>query len=167
MRPVLLILFFTAFLLGSCSKKEVTLSPIDTFTGGKSREWLIVENFFSGENFTASEECFKDDTVLFSKGDEDENIRYPIYIWKKNNLKCEAGEQDVKLFFVLEEDLTKITFYSYIDGGNLDPNFGTTWNIDVAENSEIRLSQGKGTNDERRLRLVPYNAPRDSSAVKI
>lgn len=169
MRPVLLpvVLFFIASLLGSCDKKEVQLSPIDTFTGGKEREWLIVENFYSGQNVTASEDCYKDDTAIFSKGDTDEDMRFPIYIWKKNNVKCEPNEQDVKLFFVLKEDLSAITFYSYIDGGNLDPQFGDTWNIDLAENSEIRLSQGKGTSDERRLRLVPYKASGDSSSVTI
>lgn len=169
MRPVILpvLLFFVVSLLASCDKKEVKLSPIDTFTGGKEREWQIVENFYSGQNVSETEGCYKDDTAIFSKGDETEDMRYPIYIWKKNGVKCEASEQDVKLFFVLTEDLTAITFYSYIDGGNLDPQFGDTWNIDKAENSEIRLSQGKGTSDERRLRLVPLTSPRDSASVRI
>ena len=61
----------------------MTLSRIDTFTGGKEKEWVIAENFFSGENVTEIEECYKDDTVIFSKGDEKAEKRIPIYKWKR------------------------------------------------------------------------------------
>ncbi len=49
MKPVLYTFLITASLL-SCKSKDVDLSTIDIFTAGNSKEWNIVENYFSGTN---------------------------------------------------------------------------------------------------------------------
>ena len=152
MRPVPLSAFLlVAFsFLSGCEKKEVTLSRIDTFTGGKEKEWVIAENFFSGENVTEIEECYKDDTVIFSKGDEKAEKRIPIYKWKKNAIKCSTIDDDLSLYFTLSGNT--IVFG---DQDILTTGTGDIWMIDKAESSEIIISQDKGTIDERRLRFIP------------
>ncbi len=149
MRPVLLFIVLL-FITSACEKKEVKLSRIDTFTGGKEKEWLIVENFFSGINVTEMEDCYSDDTAVFSKGDESQDKLIPIYKWKKNEKKCSGLDDDLSLYFTLSGNTV-----IFGDQDILTTGAGDVWDIDKAENSEIIISQNKGTNDERRLRFIP------------
>lgn len=162
MRPLLLpaFLFFVFSLVSSCDRREVKLSPMDTFTGGRQKEWLIAENFFSGVNVTETDPCYKDDTVIFSKGEEGEDKLIPIYIWKKNAIKCSGVDDDLKLYFFLSNDMTTITFG---DRDVLTTGTGDVWNINKAENTEIVISQNGGTPNERRLRFIPFKTTADTA----
>lgn len=162
MRPLLFSACLLFSLLSSCERKEVKLSRIDTFTGGNKKEWLIAENYLkvtgsdgvtTEMNVTEEEECYRDDTAVFSKGEEGETKLIPVYIWKKNQKTCSTIDFDMKVYFFLAEDMKSITFS---DLDNLTNGTGDTWDIDKAENSEIIISQGKGTNNERRLRFIPF-----------
>ncbi len=123
---------------------------MDTFTGGKQKEWLIAENFFSGVDVTKMEDCYSDDSVIFSKGDESEDKLIPIYRWLKNAKKCSGLDEDLKLYFFLTGKTIIFGDQDVLTNGT-----GDIWNIDKAENTEIILSQNKGTADERRLRFIP------------
>lgn len=135
---------------------------MDIFTGGKQKEWRIAENFFSGVNVTETDECYKDDTVIFSKGEEGEDKLIPIYIWKKNAIKCSGVDEDLKLYFFLSSDLTTITFG---DQDVLTTGVGDVWNISKAENTEIIINQNAGTANERRLRFIPLSSSQSTPAT--
>lgn len=152
MRPVLFPAFLLFSLLSSCERKEVKLSPIDTFTGGNKKEWLIAENYLKiavtndkGEitemvemNVTEEEECYQDDTAIFSKGEAGETKLIPVYIWKKNQKTCSTKDEDVRMYFFLSSDMKSITFS---DLDSLASETDNTWIIDKVENTEIIISQ--------------------------
>lgn len=135
----------------------MSLSLIDTFTGGNSKEWLIAENYFVGTNVTELEPCYKDDTVIFSKGEKGEDKLIPIYIWQKNDNKCSGLDEDLKLYFSLSGNTI-----IFGDQDVLVTGAGDIWNIEKAENTEIIINQNKGTNNERRLRFVQITTPSPS-----
>lgn len=145
-------LFFVFSLFSGCERKEVTLSLMDTFTGGKQKEWLIAENYYSGTNVTEIDECFRDDTAIFSKGDSGEDKMIPLYTWKKNENRCSTTEDDMKLYFMLEGNTI---IFGDQDVFDFEPD--DVWNIEKAENTEIIISQDKGTDNERRLRFIPLS----------
>lgn len=149
MRPVLLFVLF-GIITSACEKKEVKLSQIDTFTGGMLREWLIAENFFSGVDVTQLEDCHSDDIAVFSKGDPGEDKLIPVYKWNKNEKRCSAIDEDLRLYFTLSGNTIIFGDQDMLTNGT-----GEIWDIDKAESSEIIISQNKGTSDERRLRFVP------------
>lgn len=149
MKSVLLSLFLL-LIFSSCEKKEVKLSPMDTFTGGKEKEWLIAENYYSGTNVTELEECYRDDTAVFSKGDPGEDKLIPIYRWRKNEKKCSTTDDDLKLYFILDGNTIIFGDQDILNGAA-----GDVWNIEKAESTEIIISQDKGTDNERRLRFLP------------
>jgi hypothetical protein len=151
MKPVLYTFLITASLL-SCKSKDVDLSTIDIFTAGNSKEWNIVENYFSGTNVVEIEPCFADDTAVFSKGERTGEKREPKYTWKKNRNKCSSDDPDFELYYFI--DGKTIIFFS----GDLSQGDGDTWQIDLATKEEIILSQSKGTPEERRLHFVYKNA---------
>lgn len=103
-------------------------------------------------NVTEEEACYRDDTAVFSKGEEGETKLIPIYIWKKNQNTCSGIDEDLRMYFFLSDDMKSITFS---DQDDLTTGTGDIWDIDKAENTEIIISQGKGTNNERRLRFTP------------
>ncbi len=140
-------LFFVFSLFSGCERKEVTLSLMDTFTGGKQKEWLIAENYFIGTNVTEVEECYRDDTAVFSKGDSGADKMIPVYTWKKNGNQCSTPDEDLSLYFTLSDNT--IMFEDILNGAAVD-----VWNIDKVENTEIIISQNKGTDNERRLRFT-------------
>lgn len=163
MRPVLLsaFVFFVFSLFSACEKKEVTLSQIDTFTGGKGKEWRIAENFFSGVNVTETEECYRDDTVIFSKGEEGAEKLIPIYTWKKNAIKCSGLDEDLKLYFTLSGSTIIFGDQDVLTSGT-----GDVWDIDKADNAEIIISQNKGTGNERRLRFAALSSSQPGPVVE-
>ncbi len=145
-------LFFVFSLFSGCERKEVTLSLMDTFTGGKQKEWLIAENYFIGTNVTEMEECYRDDTAIFSKGNSSSEKMIPEYTWKKNENQCSTLDDDLSLYFTLSGNTIMFGDQDILNGAA-----GDVWNIEKAENAEIIISQNKGTDNERRLRFVPLS----------
>lgn len=125
---------------------------MDIFTGGQQREWQISEYLINGIDFIQLEECNKDDTVIFSKGDVTKEKPIPVYTWKKNSNKCSEVDEDLEQYFILAPDLSTITFYGF--DVDIDLDNGVQWDVVKAESSEI-IIELHGVANVQRLRFIP------------
>ena len=139
------IILFILYATFSCTnEKSVDLSAINMLTGGKSKEWKFVE-WMDGNTNRLDDDCFKDDTALFSKGDPEsksDTLQRSSYTWKKNELKCGLTDKDLIFKITLLDDEKTL----YIENEK--------WIIENITNSKLILISNAGTNPQR----VTYEA---------
>jgi hypothetical protein len=130
MKKYVSLLIISALTLFSCSEKSVDLTNVDILTGGKEKEWVFEEFFISGENVVETQECYKDDTAIFSKGNQNDTLYSgPVYTWKKNAIKCGITDEDWVSDFFVTDDGKQLLF----------ENRTESWNIDVLDSKQIIL----------------------------
>lgn len=139
-RKFTLLILIASFFF-SCEEREVKLNTVDMLTGGGTKAWSLVslvivggEDLVLGDYGVGYEGCFKDDLIVFSKGDmADSTNSGPTYSWIRNKKCGEGDEPDLITGFTLAEDGKSI----HIDGlGDYDL-IDLTWN-------RIELSRSSG-----------------------
>jgi hypothetical protein len=125
-RSILLLLCF------SCSPKEVDLLLIDKLTGGREKEWKLMEFSLDGNDILA--DCNRDDTAVFTKINPDSLKVSPVFEYRKNALRC-GDESAIELReFRVSESQRMLIFDDHEE-----------WEIEYLDHKELVLFRSEGS----------------------